>query len=396
MAEHQGPIAALLTVGTEVTSGQIVNTNATWISDQISNAQIPVQLHLAVEDEQRQILDALNFAAEQASLIFITGGLGPTRDDLTRDAISNWLGQELSFDEASWQRICERLTAYGIPIAASNRQQCYFPQKAQILTNELGTANAFFAEHQGKKIWCLPGPPREIHRIWQDHIAHQLAQLTSHDQAWQLLRWQCLGHSESSIGELVESVIQGTELISGYRPHIPYVEVKIWCPLQKRDSYAPVLETLEKTLSPWLASRDDEDLAQLLLQQLSRFPRVQIYDAGSQGVLTERLGQAYRRLTKPNAIVQWTEVWDQLEKGSSWIEEVLNHAAKEQLTLAIGSLNSQGQWPLGLTYQGRRLTKDMQLPYRGSQAGRQDRYRRFLAEKSMHEFLLDSRGFFPS
>lgn len=381
--------AALLTVGTEVTSGQIVNSNAAWLSDQLANVKIPVNMHLSVPDEERQIIDAISYLAKHCNLIFVTGGLGPTRDDLTRNAVAAWLGQKLIFDEASCQRICQRLNALGIPVAESNRQQCYFPERAKILVNEAGTANAFYVDGQKIKLWCLPGPPKEIARVWQDHLLLQLKELTSQDESWQLRRWQCLGKSESALGEIVESVIAGTELISGYRPHIPYVEIKLWCPSSKLGEYQPVFSRLEEQIAPWIVARDDEDLSQLLLQELLAYQNIEIYDYGSQGIIGERLGAGYRRSQFPadKLSIQIHEVWSGASKAQSNLNKLLKERPGSQLTLALGSIRDDNSWLIGLRYEEQSTIQELTLPYKGQHEAQRERYKRYIVEKSLHQWL---------
>src|SRR4051812_12548700 len=114
--------ASILAVGTELTSGQITNRNAAWISEKLVDLGIHVVLHETVADDRPMIRGALDRCAQVSQLIFVTGGLGPTTDDFTREVIADWLGQKLEFHEDAWQKILTRLGVYGIPIAESNRQ----------------------------------------------------------------------------------------------------------------------------------------------------------------------------------------------------------------------------------------------------------------------------------
>ena len=160
--------SSLLTIGTEVSSGQIVNTNASWLSDQLINLHYEPVCHVTVPDGEQDILEALDFLAARSEYIFVTGGLGPTLDDITSHVITRCVADELRFDESSWLQIQNRFQQLGIPAPESNRQQCYFPSRAQIIANPKGTANAFSLNHGKHFICCLPGPPEEIKAIWQN------------------------------------------------------------------------------------------------------------------------------------------------------------------------------------------------------------------------------------
>lgn len=143
--------ASLLTVGTELTTGQILNRNASWLSEKLTNLGIHVVLHETVADDHEMIYKALEHCAHHSQLIFVTGGLGPTTDDFTRLVVAEWLNHPLEFHEASWKAILDRLGKFGLPVAESNRQQCFFPKNSQILPNPQGTAAGFTAQIDKKE-----------------------------------------------------------------------------------------------------------------------------------------------------------------------------------------------------------------------------------------------------
>jgi molybdenum cofactor synthesis domain-containing protein len=143
--------ASILAIGTELTTGQIVNQNAANLSTKLKALGVIVTTHLTVPDDRQIILKSLKFL-ETASdteensnhdIIFVTGGLGPTSDDFTRDLIAEWSGLPMKFDETSWIHIQERLKSRGFVVHERQKQQCYFPEKSEILFNSEGTANGF-------------------------------------------------------------------------------------------------------------------------------------------------------------------------------------------------------------------------------------------------------------
>jgi molybdenum cofactor synthesis domain-containing protein len=156
--------AIVLGIGTELVDGQIVNKNAAWISEKLKKIGLTTALHLVVPDDKKLILEALDFCAQYADLMFVTGGLGPTTDDFTREVISTWTNLELKFDEDSWQHIKDRLEPRGYVVKDIQRQQCFYPAGSVVLKNSEGTANAFYLEAKDKKIFVLPGPPREMYK----------------------------------------------------------------------------------------------------------------------------------------------------------------------------------------------------------------------------------------
>ncbi|MGE0632426.1 MAG: molybdopterin-binding protein, partial [Pseudobdellovibrionaceae bacterium] len=119
--------AALISIGTEVVTGQIVNTNLTMLAMKLDSLGINSVFHLSLPDEKQQMEEGLSWISEQINFVFITGGLGPTSDDFTREVVTNWLGLPLIYDSPSWDWINKRLTERGARVREHQKQQCYFP-----------------------------------------------------------------------------------------------------------------------------------------------------------------------------------------------------------------------------------------------------------------------------
>ena len=121
--------ASILALGTELTTGQIANKNAAWISEKLKSFGVVVSMHLTVPDDRKLILESLHYIEQHADLIFVTGGLGPTSDDFTRDIITEWAEKKMVFDAQSWEQILERFKNRGFTARDIQKQQCYFPLK---------------------------------------------------------------------------------------------------------------------------------------------------------------------------------------------------------------------------------------------------------------------------
>jgi nicotinamide-nucleotide amidase len=288
--------ASILAVGTELTQGQITNRNATWISDRLTNLGIEVVLHLTVPDDHTLIREALDAAAMKCDLVFVTGGLGPTTDDFTRDDLANWIEAPLEFRAASWEKIVRRLTERGIEVAESNRIQCFFPRGSYVLENLEGTADGFLFSRTADRtttVVALPGPPREGQHLWDNFIGEWLVESYPAETPADLETWHCLGKSESALGEIVETAVSGFGVKTGYRASMPYVEVKIWIPsgvsTLKRSE---LIANLDVALAPYSVSRNGADLATGFAEALrtgtENLP-VHLLDLGTAGRLTERL-----------------------------------------------------------------------------------------------------------
>ena len=263
---------SVLGVGTELTNGQILNRNGQWISESMMKFGVPTSMHLVVPDEKELILQALQFCWDRSDLLFVTGGLGPTSDDFTREIVAQWLNRQMIWDEASWTHIQERLIPRGIEAKEIQKQQCYFPEGSMILKNRMGTANAFQIEHQGKTIFVLPGPPREIEAIWQDHLQSYLQKKTATVDALITLSWDTIGLGESDVADKVEAALKGCDFVEkGYRVHMPFVEVKMSFLKSENGKAQKWIQAVEAAIGPISILRNSEDAAEIVAGFLRKF-----------------------------------------------------------------------------------------------------------------------------
>ncbi len=166
--------AVILSIGDELALGQTVDTNAAWLSARLAERGIGTLLHLTVADDRRAIVDALKLAVRDGDLVIVTGGLGPTEDDLTRLALAELLGVELVLDDQSVKRIAGFFERRGRPMVERNKVQAMCPAGARMLDNPVGTAPGIAAEYDGVTIWSVPGVPHEMRTLYARHIEPQL------------------------------------------------------------------------------------------------------------------------------------------------------------------------------------------------------------------------------
>jgi molybdenum cofactor synthesis domain-containing protein len=375
--------AATLAVGTEVTDGQILDRNSAWISQKLSRAGIQMIEHRAVADDREDITRALQELSARADLLFVTGGLGPTSDDFTRDLLATVFGRPLEYDETSWKQIEEKLANRGIVAREIQKQQCYFPRGSKILFNPAGTANAFSFEAKGKssplKVYALPGPPVEIAAVWDANLKSEIENLVPLEEREELFILRTLGRGESDIAEKTEAVIAGSGLRVGYRAHAPYVEVKLWYRLGEKAKVADVIRQLEKTLEPWIVNRNDEDAAQALLAFIRAGADLEILDAATFGVLHDRLAQQIR------------EGGDGSVSHKLRVTTLFSDRASEDGSQAVSSKgaiftltcdDARNVWLLRLkSREGRESLLEESPPFKYKV--RSDRGRKFITEKSL-------------
>ena len=218
--------AAILSIGTELTRGEITNTNESWLSGELTAMGFQVSEMAIVDDHPGRIGDALQRLAHQHDVVVATGGLGPTTDDLTTAAVAAVLGVALVRHAPSLEAIRRRFEAAGRTMSPSNEKQADFPLGADVLPNPVGTAPGFSVPIANCRAFFLPGVPREMKRIFADHIAPAIGKLAP--RLTFQIRLKTFGMPESVVGEKlagVEERFAGVTL--GYRAHFPEIEVKV-------------------------------------------------------------------------------------------------------------------------------------------------------------------------
>lgn len=168
-------LASILSIGDELLVGQTINTNAAWLSQQLTAKGITVSLQLSVADTVQAIHHGLDILSAQSEIILVTGGLGPTVDDITKTAIISYFDDKLAFDSATYSRIEDIMSAHGLKPSESHKRQAHLPSKAILFPNPLGTAPGMLLNRLGIAYYFMPGVPFEMqalftNAIWPDII----------------------------------------------------------------------------------------------------------------------------------------------------------------------------------------------------------------------------------
>lgn len=209
--------AELVAIGTELLLGQIANTNAQWISERLAEVGVDVLHHTVVGDNHGRIVDALRLAASRADVVIATGGLGPTGDDITREALAEVLGVGLERDPAIAAALRARFALLGRTMPESNLAQADVPVGARTIPARLGTAPGLAAEREGVVLYALPGVPVEMRDMMTLAILPELAERTGGGTiVSRVIR--CTGIAESRTGELLDDLFR-----SSRNPTIAYL-----------------------------------------------------------------------------------------------------------------------------------------------------------------------------
>jgi nicotinamide-nucleotide amidase len=265
--------AEVLCIGTELLLGNITNGNARWLAEQLAALGIAHHRQEVVGDNRERLIAAVRAAAGRCRVLITTGGLGPTPDDLTTEAIAAAFGTPLVEHAAIWDDIQAKLRARGRPIAASNRKQALLPAGAEVLPNPTGTApGMIWSPQPGFTVLTFPGVPSELHAMWQATAGPWLRQagLAPGIFASRLLRFWGVG--ESNLAE------QMADLLAGSNPTVaPYAgagEVKLRLTARASDQVAaqallaPVEAEIRARTGSLCYGCDDDSLASVVLAAL--------------------------------------------------------------------------------------------------------------------------------
>lgn len=198
--------SAILTVGTEILFGQIVNTNAAFLSQQLNDLGIDVLYHFTVGDNPKRLEHILKLCLKECDLVITTGGLGPTQDDLTKEIIAKTCKDTLKLDEKAMKRIEEYFEKTGRHMTENNIKQAYIPSKAACMPNDFGSAPGFICEVDNKKIMAFPGPPVEMKPMFENYGKKYLEELSDSAICYKFVKTIGIGESllETEIMDLID------------------------------------------------------------------------------------------------------------------------------------------------------------------------------------------------
>jgi len=199
--------ASIVSIGNELLSGQTVDTNASYLSGKLLSTGIPVVSSYTVGDDIDLIVRMLNLASGDADVVLVTGGLGPTDDDVTRQAFAKFLGVELKLENDLLEKIQDFFSRRNLQMPAKAKVQAYIPAGAKALTNNLGTAPGIRADIKGKLVIAMPGVPLEMKQMFEESVFAGLKRFAG-KQTVVVLKLKCFGAGESSIAEKLGDLMQ--------------------------------------------------------------------------------------------------------------------------------------------------------------------------------------------
>lgn len=268
------PAAEIITIGTELLLGEKTDTNTTHIARTLRNIGVDVYRTSTIGDNVERIADAIREALKRADIIITTGGLGPTVDDPTREAVARAVGVQTEFRPELWEQITARIARYGRKPSENQRRQAYIPQGAIALENPVGTAPAFIVEQGQKCVISLPGVPREMETLLDEQVVPYLRHRYDLRQVIAVRVLHVAGIGEGDIDARIADLETLSNPTVGLAAHSGIVDVRIAAKAESsaaaKDLIAPVEAEIRQRLGIAIFGSDEETLEGVTYHLLAR------------------------------------------------------------------------------------------------------------------------------
>jgi competence/damage-inducible protein CinA-like protein len=221
------PSAEIITIGTEILLGEIVDTNTRYIARTLRGMAVNLYRTMTIGDNVERIAEAINHSMQRAEIVITTGGLGPTVDDPTREAVAKAAGLELEFREDLWAQVVAIISRYGRKPTENQKRQAYIPRGAIAIPNTVGTAPCFIVETARNAVISLPGVPNEMEHILHESVIPYLQERFQLDEIIKVRILHCAGLGEGMIDEKIADLETLNNPTVGLAAHTGVVDIRI-------------------------------------------------------------------------------------------------------------------------------------------------------------------------
>ncbi len=237
--------AIILTIGDELLIGQVIDSNSAWLGAQLEAVNIKVTEIRSIEDDESTIIRNLDETLSQSDVVLITGGLGPTKDDVTKKAIANYLDVGLEYREDIYERMANLFKRFNYKIKETHKSQAYVPEGCTVIVNKMGTAQGMWMEKDGKVIISMPGVPYEMKYIMENGGIEKLVERSNGNRIYHRTIMTA-GWGETMIEEAISDIVSNLpdHIKIAYLPGLGRVRVRISS--SAGDSNAEVLQVSEQ------------------------------------------------------------------------------------------------------------------------------------------------------
>ena len=322
----------MLSTGDEVLHGQIVDTNAAWLADFFFNQGLPLTRRHTVGDDLDALVAILRERSEQADVLIVNGGLGPTSDDLSALAAATAKGEGLILHPEWLDTMTRFFAERGRPMAESNRKQAEIPASAEMINNPVGTACGFAIQLNRCLMFFTPGVPSEFKVMVEQEILPRLRQRFTLPEPPVCLRLTTFGRSESELAQNLNPLTLPPGVVMGYRSSMPIIELKLTGPAEQRDAMLALWPEVRKVAGDSLIFEGTEGLpAQIARSLQERQLSLTLSEQFTGGLLALQLSRAGAPLLASEVVPAQEET---LAQAARWAaERRINHFAG--LALAV-------------------------------------------------------------
>lgn len=291
--------AEIVTIGTELLLGEIIDTNSAWIAQQLTTIGLNLYYTTTVGDNLGRVADVLRQAMARSDVVITTGGLGPTVDDVTREAVARATGRDLVLDEDLVREIAEYFARRGYTMTDNNRKQATLPRGATVIHNPVGTAPSFCVEHEGHVLISLPGVPHEMKHLMEHEVLPFLRERFGLRGIIKSRVLRTCGIGESAIDAQISDLMQLTNPTVGTAAHPGQTDVRITVKadsLQEAEALiAPVEAALRARIGEYVFGVDHDVMGDVLAALLAeRGLRLAVAETVTTGELAQWLSRAPR------------------------------------------------------------------------------------------------------
>ncbi|MBI3914397.1 MAG: CinA family nicotinamide mononucleotide deamidase-related protein [Chloroflexi bacterium] len=339
--------AETISIGTELLLGDLTDTNAVWIAQQLAQVGVDLYFRTTVGDNATRIVDAIRHALTRADLIITTGGLGPTVDDMTREAVARATNRELVLDDKLLAQIRAMFAKWGSLMSENNVRQAYIPQGALPVENPVGTAPCFIVEADGKHIISLPGVPREMKHLMETRVLPWIREQTGGEQIILSKTLRTCAVGESQVDSKITDLETSTNPTVGLLAHPGQTDVRITAKAKTRGDAEKMIAEMEtrvrERLGDWIYGIGEETVEEVAARALAaRNWRVAIAETNTGGKIAERLRARPEGARIIKSAMLLANVSDVSEQNAVAVAEQFRKATSADIAVAaLGTMQAE-------------------------------------------------------
>jgi len=286
--------AEIITIGTEILLGEIVDTNTRYIAKTLRGLGVDIYRTITIGDNADRISDAIKNSMDRAEIVITTGGLGPTVDDPTREAVAKAAGVEVEFREDLWNEVVSIISRYGRKPGENQKRQAYVPKGALGISNPVGTAPCFIVETEKNAVISLPGVPNEMEHILHESIIPYLQKRFGLDEIIKIRILHCSGMGEGTIDENIADLENLRNPTVGLAAHTGVVDIRIAAKARNEAEADAMIAQIEVTARERLGNvifgADEDTLESVTLNTVAkRGWTLTALESGANGLLAEKI-----------------------------------------------------------------------------------------------------------